>query len=644
MLLFAVSASLLYPIQRSIAVSLHERYSPDQLAMMFANVDDWRPFPRAGDRAAWSEVAPPVRAHIIGEAEGCLNQPIPQLPATLYLEYQRNGNRSRYQDAFFERRTMLHTLVLAECLEAKGRFLDKIADLVWAICEESSWTVPAHVRRQRAGIGLPDVDDPVVALFSAETGASLTWTAYLLEPQLDSVSPLIVRRMHREIQSRILTPYLEREFGWMGFRGGRPNNWNPWINSNVLLAALIVERDAERRMALIDKILRSVDRFLVPYPADGSCDEGPSYWGHAGASLFDCLELLYGATEGRFAVWEEPQIKEIGRFIYRTHIAGDYFVNVGDCAGRVDIYRDLTWRFGQRIGDTGMQDLAACGATVENLLTLRYMTRTLFAAFNATNVLAAAPSAQPPLPRDVWLSHPDMQLMVARDAEGQSRGLFVAAWGSHNAQSHNHNDVGNVIVFVDGQPVLVDAGKPTYTRQTFSSRRYDIWCMQSDFHNCPTINGHAQRPGRRYAAKDVQYRSGDDFAELQMDLAAAYPDEAKVASWLRTIRLNRGHDVTIDDAYQLTEQTADTALNFLTPCTIRAASNGRLVLEHGERAILQIEYDPAKVRLETETITLDDSRLVDVWGNQLHRLRLVITTASKADRITLVCSPIDRAP
>jgi hypothetical protein len=126
---------------------------------------------------------------------------------------------------------------------------------------------------------------------------------------------------------------------WDRRDGRRPNNWNPWINSNVLAAGLLMEKDEERRVELVYKVLRSVDNFLVPYPEDGSCDEGPSYWGHAGASLFDNLELLYGASRGRFDVYEERIVKEIGRFIYRANVCEDYFVNIGDCDGRIGIDR-----------------------------------------------------------------------------------------------------------------------------------------------------------------------------------------------------------------------------------------------------------------------------------------------------------------
>ena len=84
---------------------------------------------------------------------------------------------------------------------------------------------------------------------------------------------------------------------------------------------------------------------------------------------------------------------------------------------------------------------------------------------------------------------------LARTAAGTSRGLTLAIKGGHNGEHHNHNDVGSVVVAVDGVPVIVDAGRPTYTAQTFGPDRYAIWTMQSGWHNVPEIRGTAQGQG-----------------------------------------------------------------------------------------------------------------------------------------------------
>ena len=46
----------------------------------------------------------------------------------------------------------------------------------------------AHLGHQQAGRGLPDTEEPQVALFSCETAALLAWTHYLLGARLDEAS------------------------------------------------------------------------------------------------------------------------------------------------------------------------------------------------------------------------------------------------------------------------------------------------------------------------------------------------------------------------------------------------------------------------------------------------------------------------
>jgi len=625
-------------------ISLSQLYSEDELGKILMPFTQWRPFPKASERDKWTSVPENIRRTFVDLGNEYLDKPVPSLPATVYLEYQRIGNRSNYQDIWYKRRKMLHCLVLAECMEGKRRFLDSIANVIWAICEESSWTWPAHVGAQKAGVDLPDTTEPIVALFSAQTANSLAWTDYLLKRELDKVSPQLCERIEREIDSRILTPYLQRNnFGWMGFNtradGRGPNNWNPWINSNVLTAALLMEKNPDRRTELVYKVLRCLDNFLAPYPSDGSCDEGPSYWGHAGASLFDNLELLYSATNGRFDVYDKLFIREIGRFIYRVHIADDYFVNIGDCDGRFAIYRDLVFRYGKRINDTGMQTFAVYNSTEEELSgtnkAARSLGRMLYSIFNASELLNTKKSL-PPLLGDVWLGDQDMQMMAARDKGGSLQGLYVACWAGHNGQSHNHNDVGNFIVYANGRPFIIDVGKPEYTRQTFSSRRYELRAMQSAYHNLPTINSVMQKEGRQYAARDVEYESAEDYAQLKMNIASAYPDQAGVNSWLRTVRLNRGKDLHIVDSFDLKEQSQDIVQSLMTPCEIVRDEPGQMVLrDPKEQLEMAIQYNPQKLSLESKAIDLNDERISTVWGERLYRIELRPKTATTKDTWTL---------
>jgi hypothetical protein len=608
----------------------------------------WKPAPSIADRDRWSALGDGLRARITKDGQRALAQAIPALPATVFLDYTRNGNRSRFEALMFGRRTRLHALVLGECLEDRGRFLDAIVDTVWAIAEESSWTVPAHQGAQKAKGGLPDTDEPIVDLFAAQTAHSFAWTLYLLGDRLDKVSPLVRPRIAREVERRVLGPYLARDdFWWMGFapRASRPNNWNPWINSNVLAAVLLVEPSSQRRAEIVHKALRSLDKFLGPHPKDGSCDEGPAYWTRAGASVFESLELLQSASGGRINEFADPVIANMGRFAYRARISGDWVVDVGDSDPRVEVDRSLAYRYGVAIGDPLLRAFGASGATEDAVaLDDRSIGRAVFGLFG-WEAMAKDRDAPSPLPRDVWLPSEDMQLMAARDREGTTDGLYVAAWGAHNDQSHNHNDVGNLIVFVDGVPVVVDAGRPVYTAQTFSNRRYEIWEMQSAFHNLPTVNKAMQMAGRKAAARDVAYAASDDSAELQMDIAPAYPASAGLVSWLRSVRLTRGRNVTIADRATLGRASRDVTLSLMTPCDVREENPGQLRLTcapsapaTGAPVVVFARFDPKTQAATVERISLDDPQLKRAWGDHLNRIMLAARQEAEKIAWTLVLS------
>jgi hypothetical protein len=603
-----------------------------QLPLILPAPGAWHPYPTADEREGWEALPEPVRQALAQQGEALLGYAWPSLFASLFLEYARLGNRSRYEQAHFDRRHRLEDLVLAECAEGEGRFLDDIANGIWAICEETYWGVPAHVGVQRAGVGLPDADEPTVDLFVSETVALLAWIYYLLGERLDGVSQQVRQRIRLEAKRRVLDPCLERDdFWWMSFDPGEHtiNNWNPWVNSNWLAAVLLLESDPERQLAAVTKILRSLDLFLATYGEAGGCDEGPGYWGRAAASLFDCLELLFSASGGKLTVYDQVKIQNMGRFIYRAHIHGDYYVNFADASAVNRPSAGLVFRYGQRIGDSAMMGFGAWLAQEAGFKAwTRWdsLTRWLPGLFSYEALQAAKPAQ--PLPGAFWFD--DIQVLVARERQGSAQGLFVAAKGGHNAESHNHNDIGSFIVYSDGLPLIVDAGVETYTRKTFSPQRYEIWTMQSAYHSLlPTIRSWdgewMQSPGRGCTAREVECSLEMSRARLSLDIAGAYPLGAGLQRWLRVISLCEG-GVTIEDAYGLAKPINEMSLSLLTPAQPTLVEPGKLVLQPVSFGMGRlsgagnVSYPPEIFGVTFETIPIADERLGGVWGSHLTRL------------------------
>jgi hypothetical protein len=572
------------------------------------------------------------------EAENYIHYSWPSLPATTSLLIVRTGNRSEYDQLRFKKRQILATLLLGEIYENKGRFIDPIINGVYSICEETFWGSPAHLPKGKEYSGLMDITQPFVELFGAETATYLAFVDYYLGDRLDSISPQIRKRIYYEVNNRIFQPVMSKPHGWMASNanGRRPNNWNPWICSNWLNTALLLEKDDNRRTDMVYRILNVLDQFLNPYPQDGGCDEGPGYWNAASASLFDNIAMLNDATNNSFQyVYEDEKVKNMGRFIYRAQISEKYFLDFADASPQPGMDGDMIYRFGKAIEDTDMMKFGAFYRHPSTARVGHMFFRNFYSLFLQNELQQAATGL--PLPQNVWL--PDLEVMIARDQEKTTRGWFIAAKGGNNDESHNHNDIGNYIVYYDGYPLLIDVGSGTYTARTFGSHRYDIWFNQSDYHNVPAINGVAQDAGANFKASHVASRSEKSFSQFSLDIASSYPENAGVISWQRTVRLNRGKSVAISDKFSL--KKADSIAQHIMTCyPAEVIQPGEMIVHYQPEGSAPkdfvIKYNPKQLKPMVEKIQLEqeeDKGILQKWGDSIYRITFKVIAPKKQDKI-----------
>ncbi len=197
-------------------------------------------------------------------------------------------------------------------------------------------------------------------------------------------------------------------------------------------------------------------------------------------------------------------------------------------------------------------------------------------------------------------------------------GFFFAGKAGFNNESHNHNDVGTFSLYINEVPMFIDAGVGTYTRQTFSSERYTIWTMQSNYHNLPMINGKPQQFGAQYKAKDVQFDPKKNL--FSADITDAYNKDAAIKKWIRTYTLGAG-TLTIEDAFELSETKTANQINFLTWAKPDLSKAGMVLLEKEGKSV-KMQYDAAQFDAIIESIPQTDQRLSRVWGNEIYRLSL----------------------
>jgi hypothetical protein len=627
----------LKPRERNILAS--EAKTID-LAKVLITDNSWIKLPDYKNRLFWQNLPAGIKQEYITKAENYLKYDWPVVKATDYLEFIRSGDRR--QDVYAACSDALNSLVMGELTEGKGRFMDQIVNAVWYFSEQTWWGWSAHLGPQKAGAGLPDINEPFVDLGVGEIASDLSWTWHLFHEEFDKIHPLISVRLKQEIMNKALIPYFTRnDFWYMGFTGGRPNNWNPWINYNMLNCFLLIENDPIKKVAEVEKIINSLDKFLNGYSDDGGCDEGPSYWGAAGALLYESLEVLKDATGGKFDVFNDQLIQNIGKYFYKVNIHAPYFINFADADATTMGDASAVYRYGKAINDPIMMQFGAYLGKLAKFGDHRPDGKICDQLRNLTlfDEIKNAP-AKEALVADFWL--PDTEVAGARDKEGSFAGFFFGAKGGFNNESHNHNDVGSCVMYYDGKPCLIDLGREEYNAKTFSSRRYEIWTMQSGFHNLPVINGSDQKEGENFKARNSSFSSSSKSVKFSTDIAGAYTSDAMVKSWIRSYTLNRGRSFVISDRFELTgKNSLVTSSNIITYCKVSEVKPGLLRFA-GNGFTLDMKYDPKTVSPKIEFIDVTDRALKEYWPDGVTRVRLEFIDPGLKGGQTVTFTPTDK--
>ena len=561
----------------------------------------FRIFPPITDRASWDAVAADeskryITVPIISKAEECLSEPIPELTASMYMEFVQNGNRSHYEANYFPRRMTLSAFVLAEALEHKGRFVPKLIDYIWAILSEPTWCLPAHAPAFCKAVDpLPTNECQLIDLFAAETGAFLSQTLEIMEDDLAAISQNLVKRIRTEILDRLLAP-TEKDL-WFYHWSKNIKNWNPWICSNLLIAAsTIFEGDDKRFEAYANELLKSIQNYFEAYSEDGGCDEGPGYWNLSPTRYFLFMEGISRATDGKISCFDDPKFKNMCRYIYDAWYMNERFARFADCGGRHTTFTGLLRGMFERSGFT--EGLALPDA-LDALGFPFPKPHSAMAPYYFDLFVPNHPEVKPP--EKNFHVYPLLQQLFCR-----RNGSFIAIKGGCNVESHNHNDVGQFIIGKKGLFTVLDLGSGTYNKSTFSVHRYENYPQSGLSHNPLVFDGIPQEEGTAIA-KDFKAEGDADSFTCSMEISGSYPKSLCLIYYRRSFIFD-GSTLTLHDEWK--------AAKPLTPS---------MTLLH-ETPALDCTTD---VPFTTEDFPIDDTWLKVCWGPMLHRSTATLPTAAE---------------
>ena len=551
-------------------------------------------YPSATDRAAWDGLSADAKQQAATLIAQYASIPYPMRTATGFMALVRTGSRQADEGPYFLRRRKLCAAVLNCCMHPDAP-LDDVIDGVWCICEESTWVISAHNINPIPGAPaaadypLPRMDG-YIDLFAAQTGMILALTLHLLGKRIQNEIPQLHQRMIQELDSRILRPFLNHdEYWWMGSIRKDLNNWTPWIVSNILVCFFLhANADPKELSKALERSCLYLDRWLDCIPADGGCDEGAGYWNMAGGALLDCLEILEAVTDGSMQFWN------------------GWFMNFADCDARPFLSGERLQLAGEKLNEPALTALGVRtrGKLADQINDTPNFTRLLRLLFHP-GVETAESAAET---ADVWL--PDLQ--VRKVCRG---GMTLCCKGGHNGENHNHNDVGSFMLYVDGEPQIVDAGNMVYTAKTFSDQRYTLWHTRSAYHNLPLVGGQEQQPGREHKAKAVKWMPDG----LRLYICQAY-DAVGLKTLKREFQLSE-NTLTLHDTVNCTQSQPVTWVFMLRNKPVMEKGQ---VLSGAIRLLL-----PEGMTAEAEEIPITDPRMARNFPGSLWRLLVTAPAAFK---------------
>lgn len=476
---------------------------------------------------------------------------------------------------------------------------DKLLDWTWAHLTQATWTVSAHLPDK----DLPAGGLPVLDLASCERSMQFAEMREVLLPWIESVSGVLAERIVYEIDTRILTPYAEGVRVWWDEREFS-NNWLGVCAGSILAACCSLEAQGQARPEAKARAVKGLQKFFRDsFTPGGECDEGIGYWAYGVG--FACHGLSRLTREEFQSAFDPDRFRLIADYPRRAHLFDNCFYCGNDGGMRASADHSFIPWLSEAAGSPWLADFAR-EYPARHAARLGQALRIL----EAPDLGAPTGSLAPATTEPVLLE--DQQAAILRAAGGR---LVANFSGGNNAENHNHNDLGHFVVACDGRVIVPDLGAPKYTSDFFGPNRYTYLSASSRGHCCPIVGGHEQRAGKEAAGEIVAWKPPG----LALQLASAYPPEAGLKSWERSMQVE-GDGFALRDAFE-TDSPDVEILHVLWSTEPVSEKGGEIQL-----GPLRVTFDPPPEALRIEQVNGADHGLRYYADKALYRIEAAYKT------------------
>jgi hypothetical protein len=460
---------------------------------------------------------------------------IPFIPFQGYEDYLSTGERVSFETYYFQRRRQLVVLGLGYYLENKKSTKKLLEQLLWEICNEYTWCLPAHLPIEK-GQYAQNVE-LTIDLFAAETGQALSELVELIG---DDLSHFLKERINKEIDRRIFRPFEEKSWEWEE----KENNWSAVIGGCIGMTALSVIKNPVRQKQIINRLDKSMESYLASYGDDGACVEGVGYWNYGfGYFIYYAKKLADVLGDNRYL--QLPKVSSIAKFPYYSMINPEKFLPFSDysqsslASGLVNFCAEVLHV------PVPQMPTSVSSLDFDHCYRFAHIYRNLI--WHNDEIVQ---------PNFVPIHHYFEQAQWYIVKKPQE--FFFAARAGHNQESHNHIDVGHFVVGTTENLFLTDIGAGEYTKDYFDDgKRYQYFPPSSNSHSIPVINQEKQQTiGTNAQVIEVTESS------FGLELANFYP-KAFITSFFRHFSLDQ-NQLLIEDRFAFQKDENQVQEKFIT--------------------------------------------------------------------------------
>ena len=432
------------------------------------------------------------------------------------MRHDRDGDRKEFEAVYFRRKNYMGSVALMALIYPEEPvYLDQLQEIIWAVCEEYCWVLPAHIKFAEYG------DNSYIDLFAAETAFSLAEIRYMLEDRLDAK---IQERIQESLEWRILRNVERGQMNWEV----TDNNWAAVVGGAV--GGTLMYAFPEKFDNLLPRFLDTMKSFLSGYSEEGICFEGLEYWIFGFGAFTWFADLLHQYTDGKIDLFADEKVERCAAFGQRNFIKGNTKVSFADTSLHGEVCDAMQNYLAQRYPRTvlPLPESLTTPVWAGNVVWMRLLRALYYLSEDVVPPQVQTADYYLPQAGQVIINNPKYSLAVK---------------AGHNDECEGHNDVGNFILSTDQGQIFADIGGGRYCKAYFDkATRYDIFCVGSHGHSVPMINGKRQKHGREYAG-NITYEGN----HICLEISGAY-DLPEVKRLNRTFVYEEDR-VTLTDSF-----------------------------------------------------------------------------------------------